>query len=411
MSLPLLDVVVIGGGVMGSATAHACASRGLSVTLLERSALGHAGGSSHGPSRIVRRTYPSPLFTRLMARAYALWAALSAEAGEALLQAVGGGVDIASRGSAALAALRAACAEAGVPIEPLTAAALRARFGVLLREDEEAVFQADTCIVDASACTRTLQRLARARGAELREHVEVHAVRALGGAEGGTGAYEVHIADAAPLRARAVVVCAGPWTGPLLRRLFGVSLRLDVWQCTTVFFEHRQREPAAAPALPVLIHYGSAAREHGDEVYSCPCPGQPWRAKFAMHSGVACAADTRDGIPASGAALAPLQEWLRARAPAFDAEAPRDASTCLYTMTADDAFVIDAVPGHARVFVAGGFSGHGFKFAPLVGAMMAALVQTGSVAAAGVDAAAVSAAFSIRRPALEMQLLPLVEPA
>ena len=439
----LFDVAVVGGGIMGSAAAYHCARLGLRTALLERFELGcHARGSSHGLTRIVRRSYPSPLYTSLMRRAYELWADAEAEvAGCAglegpLLESVGGGLDICAGGSTVLAELRAACAAAGAPLEDVSPADARRRYGLELRDDEVAIFQRDTCVAAASRAVAAFQALARSRGAELLSHAEVESV-VRSGTAGEERAWDVATADGRRVRARRVVVCPGPWAAPLLRRLFGLELpSLRVWQCTTMFFRRREGGQPPLEALPVLINYGGRplwSRRNGgggeveaavaeDDVdadadadadapiYSCPVVGDPSRAKFAIHRGVETSADGRDFAPDEAGTVAPVQAWLRARLPNFDAESPEDKSTCLYTMTPDEDFIIDELDGeHAGIVVACGFSGHGFKFGPLIGAWLAAMASGRGADASvealgpGVIVAEARAAFSLSRAALRLR--------
>src|SRR6476661_7895313 len=84
------DVVVIGAGVMGSAAARTLGERGVDTILLEQFDLGHARGSSHGPTRIFRLAYPDPVYVRMAQRALRSWRALEDAAGEELLVTTGG---------------------------------------------------------------------------------------------------------------------------------------------------------------------------------------------------------------------------------------------------------------------------------------------------------------------------------
>ena len=417
----VFDVAVVGAGIMGSCAAYASALRGRSVVLLEALEFGHISGSSHGPSRIVRRTYPSRLYCALMRRSYALWdAASAAGSGAHLLTRVGGGLDIAYRDSAVLAALRAACADAGVALVDVSADEALRRFGLVLRAHEVAVFNADTCIVDASRATASFQRLARERDAALVERFAVASIES-------SGVHVLRADDGRSVRARRVVVCPGPWAAPLLRRLFGLELNLQVWLCCTMFFEWRRednREAAAADEerepLPVLIDYGErplwtgagagpSSPSNNDAcdapIYSCPVPGEGRLAKFGVHRGVLTTAAGRGFAPSAAETVEPVQRWLCARLGHFDAAAPRDATTCLYTMTPDEDFVIDEVPGRPGIFVACGFSGHGFKFGPVVGEMLADLAwgDEGEGGLGREERALAAAAFSMRRPALGLR--------
>src|SRR3990172_4617919 len=84
------DVIIIGGGIMGSATANSLAVRGVKVVLLEQFPLFHTQGSSHGDSRIIRKTYAQQHFSNLMETAYPLWARFEKETGSKLYYKTGG---------------------------------------------------------------------------------------------------------------------------------------------------------------------------------------------------------------------------------------------------------------------------------------------------------------------------------
>src|SRR6185436_10947061 len=99
------DAIVVGAGVMGSATAYQLAKRGRRVLLLEQFAIGHERGSSHGHSRIIRLAYDALDYVRLAQAAYPLWRALEQEAGVELVL-MSGGLDFARPGTASFEATR-----------------------------------------------------------------------------------------------------------------------------------------------------------------------------------------------------------------------------------------------------------------------------------------------------------------
>lgn len=456
---------------MGSATAYFAAQHSRTV-LLEQHALLHRRGSSHGESRIVRKTYASAMYTQLMVAAYELWDHVSAEAGIKLLRPKGG-LSILPRSSADLGSLLAACEAVGAATEVLQPAAVWERYKLRIAADEVAVWQGDTATVGATLATATFQRLAACHGAQLRESAAVVGIAPLQPSTlGAPGGYAVQCADGSSLRAKRVVVCPGPWAAPVLQRLFGLRVDLTVWQCTVCYFKpstaaadaadaaEAAEAAAAVAALPVLIDYGrsgcekkaaavldagasatstAAAEGPAEEepldlmIYSCPCYEYGNLIKFAIHRGVPTTADGRSFAPAVAETVAPVQTWLRARAPCVDATAPVMADTCLYTMTRDEDFILDVVPrpGYEGVFLAAGFSGHGFKFAPVIGALLSRWAASGTrafdalplpssaVVAAGPGpqmamrttialpaecAAAAAAAFSIARSALSLKV-------
>jgi sarcosine oxidase/L-pipecolate oxidase len=421
-SLLEFDVVICGAGVMGSAAAAACAARGVRVALLERFSFLHTRGSSHGPSRIVRRTYPTPLYTSLMSRAYELWAEVDIAAGhttQPLLRKCGGGLDIVCANSNVATSLRDACTSADVPIIELSPAQALDKYGLHLRSHELAFFQPDSCIVDASRATSVFQDLARTRGAILIENAEVTSLHT---PVANVPCILTVVIEGKPreIRAKHVILTPGAWAGPLISKLFPLlpSFPFEIWQCTTMYFE-RNKTSSFEP-LPILIEYGNrplwtsttTSSITSDStllppVYSCPViesGGQ--RAKFAVHMGVTTTADTRDNVPNIAITIEPVQEWLRVRLPDFNADLPIDVSTCLYTMTPDEDFVLDTIIS-PRIILAAGFSGHGFKFAPLIGELLSALATDGDSDAAvatalgpQIDSRNVRAAFALNRSAL-----------
>lgn len=168
------EVVVVGLGGLGSATAWQLARRGVDVVGLEQFELGHVRGASHDTSRILRRSYHTPRYVRFADEAYVDWAALSAAAGTDLVTVVGG-VDI-FPSDAAIPSVDYADSmrECGVPFDVLTADDLAGRWPALsVPPGTTALFQADTAIVPAGRTTRTLQRLAIESGAHLRGSTKV----------------------------------------------------------------------------------------------------------------------------------------------------------------------------------------------------------------------------------------------
>ena len=170
------DVIVIGGGAAGASAARSLAARGRSVILLERAAIGHAGASSGGPTRIFRLAYDRPDYVRMARAALARWRSLEEEAGEPLLITTGG-VDVGSGAAKAADALGAA----GEAYSWMRGDEVSARWpGLRLRADERALVQEDAGICMAARTLAALARLARERGVDIREGTQVRSVRAVG---------------------------------------------------------------------------------------------------------------------------------------------------------------------------------------------------------------------------------------
>lgn len=330
------DVIVIGGGAAGASAAHSLAARGRSVILLERAAIGHAGASSGGPTRIFRLAYDRPDYVRMARAALARWRSLEEEAGEPLLITTGG-VDVGSGAAKAADALGAA----GEAYSWMRGDEVSARWpGLRLRADE--------------------------RGVDIREGTQVRSVRAVG------DGVEV-IADDATLTAPVAVVAAGAWTRSLLPEL-ALPLVPTLEQVTYLELEEDLACPAFIDWTPDAVA----------TPYAVPDPTTPRHLKVALHvSGPAIDPDRSSREPD------PVR-IDRATTHARERYAPHRVlatETCIYTMAPDEDFVLDR---RGPIVVASPCSGHGFKFTPLIGDLIADLA-TG-------DAPAVPlAAFAIAR--------------
>jgi sarcosine oxidase len=351
---PAFDAIVVGLGAMGSATMAELSARGLRVLGLEAFGPGHANGSSHGRSRIIRYAYAEgATYVPLVLRAGELWRALEAASGRRLLT-VTGGVFAGPPGSWVLEGTAASAASWGLAHERLSAAQVNARWPAFaLPAGLDAVVEAGAGFLDPAACLAALVERAEAAGAEARWREPVT------GWAAGPGAVTVGTA-AGDYEAAALVVTAGPWAGRLLA---GLGLPLEVLRVVTADLAGPgQGGPVFLLELPEGELYG--------------VPEAPGRVKVGRHdAGSPTDPDTVDRVvaPAEAEALASLAaRYLPGLAGPVSA-----ATTCMYTMTPDRDFVLGTHPAHANVAFAAGFSGHGFKFATAIGEALAELVTEG----------------------------------
>ena len=355
------EVIVVGGGLMGLATAYHLARDGRRVVLFEARGIGHVEGSSHGPSRIIRLTYQSEDYIELARASFALWGALADEAGEQLLVPCGG-LDFGPPDATHLAALGQAMARAGVPHEAVDAAEIRSRFPLLTPpEDAVGFYQQDYAMLPADRCLAVLAAGARAAGAELREHEPVLSVAASG--EG----VEVRTAAGTHQAARAVLA-NGSWLRPLVSAL-GLPLPLTVLKEQIAYFEPADPAQFAPGRFPLFIQRFPGSRTFGS---GFPLLGEPVGVKLLLDRlGPVVAPDDPDRT-IEGANLARLERYAAETVRGLTGRVVA-ATSCRYTLTPDEDFIIDAHPEHPQIVIASACSGHGFKFGIEIGRILAAL--------------------------------------
>jgi len=358
-------VVVIGLGGMGSAAAAHLARRGAWVVGLEQFSPAHDLGSSHGETRIVRQAYfEHPDYVPLAQRAYELWDELAAAMGAPLLHRIGGLMLGAPESPVVAGTLRSA-RQWALPHEHLDREATAARYPQFRLEDgEESVYEAIAGHVSPAGAVRAHLEVAAAHGARLRFGAVVN------GWDLVPGGVEVTV-DGARLRADRLVLAAGPWTGKVL----GPVLPLRPVRRVVAYFAPRGDGDAFAPdRFPVYVFDVGG----GDAIYGFPETVRGRGAKVGFHYR---GPDVDPDLIARTVSPAEIEELRAVVADRIPGLAGRclDASVCMYTMTPDEHFVIGLMPGtDGRVVIAAGFSGHGFKFAPVVGEILADLATAGA---------------------------------
>jgi len=360
------DVIVIGGGAMGCATAWHLARRGGSVRLIEQFAIGHELGSSHGYSRIIRRAYfEHPDYVPLVDRAYELWRKLEIDSGESLLK-ITGIMEMGSPQGPLLKGSALSCLQHHIPHEILNAAQIRKRYPQFAAPEwMSGIWQKDAGILAVERCLMAMRGESKKLGAHIHEEEEVLSVES-GKKSGVTvrtrkGTYS---ADSA-------VICAGPWAARMLKEL---NLPLIVTRQAMGFYTPLHRELFELGTFPLfLMEVG------GHNFYGFPFFGLDAVKVAHHHGGQIVTADSVDSVDRSFNREDDrlLREYLETYIP--QAAGPLQlGKICLYTCTPDMDFILDRHPEHKNIFIAAGFSGHGFKFATAVGEAMADLAQHGS---------------------------------
>lgn len=355
------DVIILGLGAMGSAAAMHLSKRGAHVLGIEQFTSPHDQGSSHGGSRMIRQAYfESPDYIPLVLRGYDLWRKLERDTATSLLH-ITGGLNIGRHDGELVQRTISAATRHAIPFEVLEPSEIRRRFPAYAPlEGDVGVNETNAGYLYPEACIRAHLECAARAGAELRfeekvyswtaaeDHVEVHTSRGV-------------------LTAGHLVVAAGPWANEALRGV--VPLRVTRQVMAWIQPQGGVGE-FSAERFPVFLCESVDGGPHG---YGFPAMDGPLGGvKAAIHgSEVECVPDTVDRR-VHAADVERIVDRLGVRIPALNGALVR-AATCMYTMTPDEHFVIGAHPTQPNCTIACGFSGHGFKFAPVVGEILADL--------------------------------------
>ncbi len=357
------DAIVIGLGGMGSAAAAELARRGLRVLGLERFGPAHDRGSSHGRSRIIRKAYfEDPAYVPLILRACELWARLERNAATDLVT-ITGGLMIGPQSSLTLAGSRASAERWNLDHEMLDAAEIRRRYPTLTPDPHVvALYEPSAGFVQPEMAVATNLRVAGGAGAELRFQTPVHAWRALGEGVRVTTASET-------VEAGRLIIAGGAWAPQLLADM---GLPLSVERQVQYWFA-----PAGGPEPFVRHPLWIWEADDGVQFYGLPAHEPDRGVKTAFfRMGEPCTPETIDRTVRTEETEV-MRSYLARHVPLLNGRL-LDARPCMYTNTPDEHFVIAAHPAHPSVAIAAGFSGHGFKFVPLVGEILADLVLDGA---------------------------------
>lgn len=356
------DVIVIGVGGMGSATAYQLAKRGRRVLGLERYDIPHEQGSSHGHTRIIRLAYyEHPSYVHLLRRAYELWREIQQHVGEQLLH-ITGSIDAGLPGSWVFEGSWQSCKEHDLPHEVLTGAELRRRFpGYHLPHDTLAVLQPEGGFLLPERCIVSYVMSAQALGAEIhgREQV-IDWEPYLGGVKVVTGV-DTYTADK-------LVITAGAWASKMIDVLDGLA----VPERQVLAWLQPQRpeyfKPDRFPVFNLLVEEG--------RYYGFPQFGIPGF-KFGRYHHLEEVVDPDEELVEPREDDERVLREFAARYFPHGAGPVMALKGCMFTNTPDNHFIIDLHPGHPNVVIASPCSGHGFKFASVIGEIVADLAERG----------------------------------
>jgi sarcosine oxidase len=363
MSEGTFDVIVIGVGGMGSAAAFELARRGRRVLGLEQFTPGHDRGSSHGQTRIIRTAYyEHPAYVPLVREAFGRWRDLELRQSCRLLTECPL-LTLGLPDGEMIRGVQGSAAQHHLPVEHLGPRDIRQRFSQFRVGDEYVgLLERSAGFLAVEECV-----LAHARAAE-QLGARIHSGEKVLSWDATAGGVTVHTSAARYSGAR-LIITAGPWVGRLLG---ACGVRLTVMRQVALWFGTRDDQALRPGPFPMFILDTSAGYCYGFPLID-PADGM----KVARHYG----APELMGPEEIDRTLRPDDEeqvrcFLREHLPAANGPVRR-SSICIYTLTPDRHFLIGLHPDCPNVALAAGFSGHGFKFAPVVGEILADLVEAG----------------------------------
>jgi sarcosine oxidase len=358
------EYIVLGCGGIGSGAAYWLARRqGSKVLGLEQFELGHHHGGSQDHSRIIRLTYHDAAYTRLTPHTYKAWAVLEEESAVTVVTKTGS-VELALQDSpyqADIEIYAGAMDEAEIPYERLDGVEVMRRYPQFrLRQEVDALYQADTGIADAIKGNAAHIAMARYYGATILDHCAVREIRPR------DGAVDLRT-DRGDFSCRRLVLTAGAWTDRVLAAV-GRNLRLTVTQEQVTYYATPHLAEFAIDRFPIFIWHGE------DVFYGFPVYGEVATKAAIDASGPAVTPDTRT-YEADLERERRLEAWLQEHIPHF--LGPKlYTKSCLYTMPRDRDFVVDALSEHPQILVCVG-AGHAYKFSSLLGVILSELAIDG----------------------------------
>ena len=354
------DVIVVGLGAMGSATLHQLAHRGFRVLGIEQFAPGHANGSSHGKSRIIREAYfEDPRYVPLVQRAYECWRALEAESGVEIFRQTGGLMLGPPESDVVSGALLSARLH-NLPHEVIAADEVRRRYPAFRPgpSDIGVIEPRAGMLAPEKAITAFVEVAQRSGRATIRSNEALLSWRVVGEGISVTTTHGTYAGDR-------LVLTVGAWSGTILREL-GVPF---VAQRNVLYWF----EPAANQEFFTPERFPVFLQELGPGLTSYGFPDTGDGVKIALHHFGESVDPDALRRTVNDDEIAFIRSLLAKHMP--DANGTlRDAAACMYTNVPDNHFVIDWHPAHSNVVLASPCSGHGFKFASALGEVLASMV-------------------------------------
>ncbi|XP_073902599.1 peroxisomal sarcosine oxidase isoform X2 [Castor canadensis] len=359
----LWDAIVIGAGIQGCFTAYHLAKHRKRVLLLEQFFLPHSRGSSHGQSRIIRKAYPEDFYTKMMDECYRIWAQVEHETGTQLHSRPTELLLLGLKENIELKTIQATLSRQGIEHQCLSSEELKQCFpNIRFTRGEVGLLDKTGGILYADKTLRALQDAICQLGGTVCDGQKVVAIR--------PGLPVLVKTTSRSYQAKSLIITAGPWTNMLLSSL-GIELPLQVLRINVCYW--REKVPgsySASQAFPCFIGLDQAPHH----IYGLPAGEYPGLVKVCYHHGNNVDPEERD-CPTVSSDIQDIQIlccFIRDHFPDLRPE-PDITECCMYTNTPDKHFILDRHPKYDNIVIGAGFSGHGFKLAPVVGKILCEL--------------------------------------
>ena len=349
------DAIVVGAGVEGSATAMWLARKGVKTLLLEQFELGHTRGSSHGGSRTIRYNYPEAFYVEMMKSAYPMWADIEREA-QVKLFVKCGGLAFGRHDDGEIIDTIASLRKFNLPHEVLSGEAVANRFPFLkLPDGFIAVHDSEAGFLYARRCLLAMQKLFLSYGGTILDRHKVFKI---------TPGKMIEVeSENGSFYCNSLILCTGAWTNKVL---VGTNLKLPL-SPERVGVSFWEKTDLTSEKVPIFYFRGEEENFYG--MPDCEYPGL---LKIAAHSGTPVDPDHRDKNP-DYLWLKLTAEFIQSMTRGISSK-PSIIETCMCTITPDTHPFLDRHPQYPNIIIGAGFSGHGFKLAPVVGSILSGLV-------------------------------------
>ncbi|XP_061683994.1 peroxisomal sarcosine oxidase isoform X2 [Syngnathoides biaculeatus] len=355
------DYIVIGAGVQGSFTAYELVKTKKKTLLLEQFTLPHTRGSSHGQTRMIRKAYDQNFYADMMDEGYELWAQLEREAGVKLFRRTGLLV-MGPENSQSYLDFKSTLEKKKIPMMVLTPDNFNQHIpNVILADGDGAFVDTTAGVLYADRALKVAQEQFHKLGGVIKDQEKVIDIK--------PGLTVTVSTSAGVYQAMGLVITAGPWANKLLAHV-NLHLPLEVVRINVCYWKEKvpdlyhvnKRFPC------FLLTEGEGVKDH---IYGFPSNEYPGLIKICYHNGSETDPDQRDK-KTDCADIDILRRYIAHYLPGVIPD-PAVIESCMYTLTPDRHFVLDRHPAYGNIVIGAGFSGHGFKFGPVIGKLLCEL--------------------------------------